>query len=250
MDAPRDNLTRQVDFTVTRNSDDSDGLTLEGYAAVFNSPTLIDSWEGRFEEVIAPGAFKRTIDRKGARGIKLQFDHGQHPLIGSIPIGAIQDIREDQRGLFISARLFDNDLVKPVRDAIAGEAINGMSFRFRVVNDRWDHEPDTPVRTLGEVELFEAGPVVFPAYESTSVGVRARQIAADLKDPDFRLEVIRALVTVGPSTEPDPSGPSVEPASNDDDSAPATRRDRTGDHLKVVGDIQSFLTKRNLKDSA
>ncbi len=51
-DAPKALLTRAATFT-TRAADD-DGFTLEGYAAVFNTPTLIDSWEGRFEERILP----------------------------------------------------------------------------------------------------------------------------------------------------------------------------------------------------
>lgn len=196
-------LTRSVDFTVLRAEDDGDGLTLEGYAATFNTPTDIDSWEGRFTETIAPGAFKRTIDRKGPARIRLQFDHGQHPLIGSIPIGSIRELREDGRGLFVSARLFDNDLVKPVRDAIAGGAIAGMSFQFRVVNDEWDEDGDRPTRTIREVELFELGPVVWPAYETTTVGVRAAEVARDLaNDQDFRQQVASALLTAGTSDQP------------------------------------------------
>ena len=211
MDAPRDNLMRTASFTVTRAEDDGDGLTLEGYAAVFSSPTRIDSWEGKFDEVMTPGAFKRTIATKGARGIRLQFDHGQHPLIGSIPIGSIEELREDNRGLFVRACLSDNWLVEPVRMAIRDGSIDGMSIRFRVVRDEWDHEQDVPLRSIGEAELFELGPVVWPAYEETSVGVRAREIASALTDPDQRAEIARALL-VGTSAVPAEPGTTVEPA--------------------------------------
>ena len=62
MDFPRDNLTRSVPFTLERAaSGEGDGLTLEGYGAVFDTPTRIDSWEGTFDEVIARGAFARTL---------------------------------------------------------------------------------------------------------------------------------------------------------------------------------------------
>ena len=44
---------------------------------------------------------------------------------------------------------------------------------------------------------MEAGPVVFPAYESTTVGVRSRQTALALIDPDVRREVA-SLLTLGP----------------------------------------------------
>lgn len=182
-------VVRSVTF---RAEPSDDGLTLDGYAAVFNAETTIDSWEGTFREQIAPGAFKRTLDH---RTPVLQFDHGQHPLIGSLPIGVIRSIREDAHGLKVRARLSDNWLVEPVRDAIRDGAITGMSFRFRVVEDKWTDAKrgEMPLRTIGEVELFEVGPVVFPAYEATSVGVRSRAALDALDDPEVRAEIARLL---------------------------------------------------------
>jgi uncharacterized protein len=244
-------LTRTADFTVVRATDEGDGLTLEGYAAVFGVPTRIDSFEGKFDEIVAPGAFKRTIGAKGPSGIRLQFDHGRHPFIGSIPIGAIEVLREDARGLFVRARLFDNDLVRPVRDAIDGGAISGMSFQFRVLGEDWDESGDIPVRTIREVELFELGPVVWPAYDTTSVGVRAAEVARDLsQDQDFRDQVMRALIAAGTSLEPAVEGTSVEPAAESDDPPEGTRRDRTDDHTRVSSDISEFLRERERKDAA
>lgn len=179
---PTDNLTRTVAFDLQRSAD-GDGLTLEGYGAVFDSPTRIDSWEGLFDEQIRRGAFTKTLRE---RTPVIQFDHGHHPSIGSIPIAAPERIAEDDHGLFVRARLHDNDLVKPVRDAIESGAINGMSFRFRVVKEQIDDSGDIPLRTITEVALYEVGPVVFPAYADTSVGVRGL--------PPFSDEQLRAAV--------------------------------------------------------
>jgi HK97 family phage prohead protease len=186
-EAPRDNLVRKVEF---RAEPSSDGLTLEGYAAVFNEWTQIDSYEGTFQERIAPGAFKKTISE---RMPVLQFDHGTHPLIGSIPLGVITGLREDSHGLRVKARLSDNWLVEPVRDAIRDGAIQGMSFRFRVINDKWTRGKNGPERTINEIALYEAGPVVFPAYEQTSVGVRSREVLTSLSDPEVRGEIAKLL---------------------------------------------------------
>ena len=235
-----ENLTRTVDFTPVRAQDDGDGLTLEGYGAVFNTPTRIDSWEGFFDEVIAPGAFKRTIGLKGPKGVRLQFDHGTHPLIGSIPIGVIQELREDVQGLYVKARLSDNWLVEPVRDAIRDGSVQGMSFRFRVVREEIDESGDVPVRTLNEIELAEVGPVVWPAYEETSVGVRAREIASQLMDPEQRAEIARALLA-GTSLEPAVPGTSTESAH--DDPAPATRR-TTKDAMQAVRRLDLITQSR------
>lgn len=207
---PRDDLERSAAFELVRADEDDDGFTLEGYAAVFESPTRIDSWEGEFDEQIARGAFKKSLRERTPR---LQFDHGHHPVIGSIPIGRFTEIGEDERGLHVLARLTDNWLVQPVRDAIAEGSIDGMSFRFSVVREEWrdnagvlikaDELPQLlwnpgdrgPLqRTLKEVKIAEAGPVVWPAYVDTSVGVRAKDMAAAIgTDAQLRRQVQRAL---------------------------------------------------------
>lgn len=187
--------------------DGGDGRTLEGYAAVFNTPTRIASWEGEFDEEIAPGAFKRTLR---SRTPVLQFDHGRDQRTGSVPIGSIDQLSEDDQGLYVSARLFDNPVVEPIRQAIEGRAINGMSFRFAVAEERWTDAAGAKVnageleqllwnpgargplkRTILRVDpLYELGPVVFPAYEATSVGVRS--LLAQLT-PDEHREMLREL---------------------------------------------------------
>lgn len=204
---PRDDVCRSVPFTLVRQGDagEGDGRTFEGYGAVFNSPTRIDSWEGTFDELIAPGAFRKSLRE---RTPKFQFDHGHHPLIGSVPIGVIEDIREDDNGLFVSARLGQHIIIDLIREAVATGAIDGMSFRFSVVRDEWrDAEgkvvkPEDVdealwtgdrgvlVRTLKEVKVAEVGPVVWPAYSDTTASVRSAGIVeidqTRLQEPEQR----------------------------------------------------------------
>ena len=212
-DAPKALLTRAVTFE-SRSSED--GFTLEGYAAVFDTPTRIDSWEGTFDESISRGAFAKTIE---VRKPVVQFDHGHDIATGSVPIAAIESIREDKHGLFVRARMFDNPRVEPIRQAIAGGAIDGMSFRFRVLREEWDESGDIPARIIRELELFELGPVVFPAYESTSVGVRS--LLAEL-DETQRAHLLSDLgfdaARSGTSTPPPDAAP--EGTSGSDGSDP------------------------------
>ena len=207
----RDLLERSVSFEVRDDGDEpGDGLTLEGMAAMFGQPTEIDSWEGSFTEQIRAGAFKKSLRE---RSPVMQFDHGRHPLIGSLPIGRIEDLRETDEGLYVAGRITDNWLMQPVRDAIAEGSVNGMSFRFSVVREEWTDgqgkrvrpeeldallwnpgERGPLMRTLTEVKLHELGPVVFPAYAGTSVGVRARDLASTIRDDDeLRRQVRRSL---------------------------------------------------------
>lgn len=219
MDAPRDDLIRNVEFDVVRVAADADGLTLEGYAAVFDSPTEINSWEGNFIETVQRGAFAKSIQE---RTPVLMFNHGQHSVIGDMPIGVITKIREDNRGLKVTARLASNWLVEPVREAIEAGAVDGMSFRFSVNKDKWE-EPSTrsdlPRRTLTEVFVSELGPVVFPAYPDTTVGVRSREIVEALSDSEVRSDLARALYAVRADTpkEAAPEGTSGGAVSNTDE---------------------------------
>lgn len=202
---PKDNLVRSATFQLVRGEDDDDGLTLSGYGAVFNQWTRIDSWEGKFDEQIAPGAFRKTLRENGSR-VQLQFDHGQHPLIGSMPIGKIRKLGEDPKGLHVEARLSDNWLIEPVRDAIRDGAVDGMSFRFTVEKEKWeDLEAAVPKRTITELRLHEVGPVVYPAYEGTSVGVRSKTIARELltADETTRSEVARLVASEWSADDPD-----------------------------------------------
>jgi HK97 family phage prohead protease len=178
-----DICVRSFDFEFDTRSD---GRTLEGYAAVFNTPAKIRDLQGDFEETILPGAFKRSL---AERMPILQWDHGKDPRVGTVPIGAIQDLSEDSRGLHVRARLFDNDVVEPVRQAIEAQAVRGMSFRFGVPEggDEW---PTRDQRNVRDADVHELGPVAFPAYDATSVSVRS--MLADL-DPDEYRSLIREL---------------------------------------------------------
>ena len=231
-DAQRDNLRRSVEFRATPSDD---GLTLDGYGAVFNAWTEIQDRAGAFQEQIAPGAFKRTL---AARVPVLQFDHGAHPLIGSIPLGRITSIKEDPTGLRVQARLSDNWLVEPVRDAIRDGAVTGMSFRFRVIDDAWDTRDGVEYRTISEVELYEVGPVVFPAYEATTVGVRSRQTALALTDPDVRREVA-SLLTLGTDdlrslADESPADPDTSAVSAVETPAPSHVTTRTHSQRRAI----------------
>jgi len=150
-----------------------DGRTLVGYPIVFDTWTTINSYEGQFRERIAPGAVTKTLS-ENAGSVKVLFNHGMDPQIGDKPLGRATVQQVDSRGLYVEVPLSDtsynNDLIALMRDG----ALDGMSFRFSVVNEQWDTpKGGLPERTITELRLFEYGPVTFPAYEATTVGIRA-----------------------------------------------------------------------------
>ncbi len=162
---------RSYDFEARTSGD---GRTLDGYVAVFNTRTRIPDRNGDFEEEISPGFADRYLRERGYP--VMQFDHGKDPRVGTVPIGAYEVFEADNKGYRVRGHLFDNPVVEPVRQAIAGKAIRGMSFRFQVTKggDRWERRNSgMDLRQVVDADVPEAGPVVFPAYAATSISLRS-----------------------------------------------------------------------------
>jgi HK97 family phage prohead protease len=176
-------LVRAVPDTEFRAADDQDGGglgTLEVRFAPFNSWYEISSWfEGDFMERVVRGAFKKTITESVA-SIRVQYDHGHDPSIGSKFLGDIVSLEEKSKGPVGTVELFDTSYN---RDLLPGlkAGVYGSSYRFRVVKEEWDDDPGVsdhnpkgvPERTVKEVRLYEFGPVAFGANPAATSGVRS-----------------------------------------------------------------------------
>jgi HK97 family phage prohead protease len=156
-----------------------------GRFAVFDSWAEISSQhEGRFMERIAPGAFTRTI-RDDRAGMRLLFEHGQDPFIGSRPIAPVDVLGEDGVGVYYAGRLFDTIAARELRPLLEAGVL-GSSFRFTVDRERVEDRPARsernperlPERTILAATVYEFGPVVFPAYRTTTAGTSAGQHSA------------------------------------------------------------------------
>lgn len=145
---------------------------------MFNKRTRIPDRNGDFEEELHPGFAARSLREYGVP--VMQFDHGKDPRTGTVPIGRYDVFEETRGGYQVEGDLFDNELVEPIRQAIEGGAIKGMSFRFTARKDRWERRAAGPdLRHVLDADVPEAGPVVFPAYRNTAVTVRSLWAALD-----------------------------------------------------------------------
>lgn len=165
----------ETDHRVQLRAEPDGKRVLFGHAAVFNSWTEIDStWEGHFRERFAPGAFNRTLAERGHR-VKALYDHGHDPTIGNKPLGPFRALREDGTGLWYEVELLSTDYNRDFVIPAAEAGVLGASLRFRSVKEEWDDDTDDlPERTIRDAELYELGPVTFPAYEAATAGVRSR----------------------------------------------------------------------------
>lgn len=218
---PKDDLVRSSNFEM-RASEDAAPPTMFGHFTTFNQWTEIDSvWEGNFLERIAPGSFSKTI-AENRSDVKVLFQHGSDPQIGDKPLGAISELREDDKGPYYEVPLLDASYVTD--DILPGlrAGLYGASFRFKVMREEFADKPKRsdfnpegiPERTIKEVRLFEFGPVTFPAYASASAGVRSltdEYIFDRLRSRPERLrELIASAQVPAPSDDAGPTPTSKE----------------------------------------
>lgn len=161
---PRHNA-KTKDFSFSLKALGEEGA-FEGYGAVFEN---ID-FGG---DIVAPGAFSETIKKllKSGRKLPILWQHDTNR-----PIGVFEELKEDDRGLFVKGQLFTND-VQLAREAYAllkGGAVTGLSIGYGVVKSERDET--TGVRTLKELELFEISVVTFPMNDEARVDTVKQKI--------------------------------------------------------------------------
>ncbi|ARS29109.1 HK97 family phage prohead protease [Sphingomonas sp. KC8] len=129
-----------------------------GYAAVFDR---VD----RGGDVVRPGAFARAV-AAGPAGVPLLWQHDP-----AKPIGRIEYLSEDARGLRVIGRLSTRSAA--AREAAAllrDRAVEGLSFGYRV---RGSVERTT--RELKDLDLIEVSLVTFPMQPKARVHAVAEQ---------------------------------------------------------------------------
>jgi HK97 family phage prohead protease len=140
--------------------------TFEGYASLFNVPDL-----GR--DVVMPGAFRDSLRQRGARGIKLLFQHDP-----AQPIGIWTDLAEDARGLYARGRLVtDVARSREILALLEAGALDGLSIGFRAVSARRSGKDG--VRQLTRIDLWEISIVTFPLLPDARIARVKRTASAD-----------------------------------------------------------------------
>lgn len=154
------------------------GLSFEGYAAVWNSP----SQPLPFIETIAPGAFSRTLSN--SKDIRLFVNHKSDLPLASTLRGSLK-LSEDERGLKVEADLAPTSYAQDLKVLSERGELRGMSFAFKPVKGGEVWSADRQARTLTDVKLFEVSIITHgPAYQATSASLRslADEIARDADD--------------------------------------------------------------------
>lgn len=145
---------------------------LEGYAAVFynsNDPgTEFQLWSD-LKERIRPSAFDRALrEKQDVRGL---FNHDRNNLLSRTTSGTLR-LSVDSVGLRYEMDLADDELGRRVAGMVERGDLSGSSFSFLPNKVTYVRGEAFDIREVDDVDLFDVGPVTYPAYESTTTGLR------------------------------------------------------------------------------
>ena len=163
---------------------DEDGA-IEGYASVFE---VVDNGM----DVVQRGAFAKSL---GGRKVKMLWQHDM-----SKPIGVWDEIREDERGLYVKGRILKD--VQQGREAMAlykADAMDSVSIGYRTIEAV--EEAGGRVRRLTEIDLFEISAVTMPMLDQAIVSVKSirtiREFEKGLRDAGFSQKEAKAIAADG-----------------------------------------------------
>ena len=175
-------IEREFAGRVELRDNEGGGLPdIVGLAAPFynaeNRGTEYELWAGAVERIM-PTAFDQSLSDED--DIYASFNHNADNVLGRIGATTLR-LSKSTAGLEYAIRANeDSPFYRDLISRIARGDIGGSSITFSVRADgaAWikSDEDDVPdVRELRNIQLYELGPVVSPAYTATATGLRGRQ---------------------------------------------------------------------------
>jgi len=163
------------------NIDVNPEMTITGYAAVYDSPTKINS---RISEVIRKGAFSESLT--SGTDIVALYNHDDSKPLGRRSRGTLK-LSTDDKGLKYEVELNRSDPEHvSIYEKIKRGDILGSSFRFTIPANG-ERRSQTSNGLLSEIincGLIEVSPVTFPAYANTSAQILRSIFGEDYREDD------------------------------------------------------------------
>lgn len=158
----------RTDFTTRQQNNEK---YIEGYFIRFNEETQL--WDGVFEEV-DPAAVDDSLKNNDIRCL---FNHDTSVVLGRTGNGTLE-LKKDSKGVYGRVKINPND--KQAMDIYArierGD-INACSFGFNIIDEEIQNRDDGTIKfILKKIDLHEVSPVTFPAYPTTSIEARKKDI--------------------------------------------------------------------------
>ena len=157
---------------------DTEGRTIEGYAATFGNLDLNG-------DVIDRKAFDKTLKDKKPSDIAVFVGHNSSML----PVGIPVEMRTDDKGLFTKTKIFKtqqgDDLLQTAKELHAAGQPLGMSIGFQTRDSKWQTKDGKTFRLLTDADLMEysyAAKQVIASPPALVTAIKTRQKGAGMAE--------------------------------------------------------------------
>jgi len=188
MDTEYDILDFECEYKELQTDDDG---SFEGYASVFGNKDLGN-------DVIMEGAFSKSIYKKKPKQIKLLYQHKTDE-----PIGVIDEVMEDKRGLKVKGRLaMQTQKGREVYELMKMGALDSMSIGYRLNPKGYHYDDKEKKRIIKEVDLMEISMVTFPMNPKAKITkvklaeMNVREIEHYLRDAGMSTSVAKQSANI------------------------------------------------------
>jgi HK97 family phage prohead protease len=149
-------------------------------------------------ERVMAGAFDEVL--KAGTDCAALYNHDPNYLLGRTSAGTLT-LEKTAAGLRYSITPPDSPLSKGIVESVKRGDLTGSSFSFTVKGEgqHWIRQGKLCVREIYSINrLYDVGPVVFPAYASTTTGTRGEGHTGEAEDAyrAWRKRVHQALADV------------------------------------------------------
>ena len=170
------------------------GGVFVGYGSTFGN-------KDQGNDIVVAGAFANAVKmhKSGKRKVKLLYQHDM-----KMPIGVIDEMREDDKGLYMKGRLLVGQGVAKADEAYAlmkNGAIDGLSIGYRIQDSDITR---SGVRKIKQADLLEVSVVTFPMNERATVAsiksepeITARAVERILREEGYSRNAAKAIANGG-----------------------------------------------------
>ena len=206
----------------------TDNGSIEGYFSTYEKTP--DS----YGDIIEPGAFTETLEKRKESGhpFPLCFNHDF-----SAVIGAVDEVKDTEKGPFIRAHFLNTELAQDVRKMLQSGAIYQFSFAYDILGARQPDEEEEKAgvtNVLTKLEVFEISVVTVPANQNavaTEVKSGRRNRKSDEEIIKNCIKSLESLLDDGEDdkpeeneAQPEKAAPEVNEASKEPEESGNSKR--------------------------
>lgn len=155
---------------VTAISEENEQI-VEGYAAVFETPTVLYTYDDiEYKEIIDRHAF----DDADLTDVPFKYNHDDGSLVLARTRNKSLELSIDEHGLKVRANLSKTTAGTDMYESIKSGLIDKMSFAFTVKESSYDTKTHTR-RIVRIDKVYDVSAVDLPAYEGTELQARSAE---------------------------------------------------------------------------